>query len=263
MKMRILVSNDDGIDAPGLRTLVKVLGEEHEVYVAAPDGERSSFSHSVTYWRLDNKAREREVEGAVKAWAINATPADCVYYGIETLLEEKPDLVVSGINKGENLSSDCIYSGTVGAAMEGMMMGVPAMAVSYCSYKDEQFETSARVALALIPYLMKEENRKAFVLNVNVPAISKEEIKGIRATKLDGYKIYHKKIERIPCEDGSFILHCPNQPGLAAGLGDSLDGDITAVRNGYVSVTPLYEDMADHRQLGMMENWNSISLNVK
>lgn len=258
--MRILVSNDDGIDAPGLRTLVKVLAEENEVYVAAPDGERSSYSHSVTYWRLDNKAEERKVEGAVKAWAISATPADCIYYGLETLLEEKPDLVVSGINKGENLSSDCIYSGTVGAAMEGMMMGVPSMAVSYCSYTDESFETSARVALELIPYLMKEENRNAFVLNVNVPPLQKEEIKGVRATKLDGYKVYHKKIERIPCEDGSFILHCPKQPGLAAGLSDRLDADITAVRNGFVSVTPLFADMADHRQLGMMEKWNRIEL---
>ena len=258
--MRILVSNDDGINAPGLRTLVKVLGKEHEVYVVAPEGERSSYSHSVTYWRLDNKAWEREVEGAVKAWAVDATPADCVYYGIETLLKDKPDLVISGINKGENLSSDCVYSGTVGAAMEGMMMGVPAMAVSYCSYTDNSFETSAHVALNLIPYFMKEENRHAFVLNVNVPV---EEIKGVRATRLDGYKVYHKKIEHIPCEDGSFILHCPNQPGLAAGLSDRLDADITAVRNGYVSVTPLYADMADHRQLGMMENWNGISLHVK
>lgn len=258
--MRILVSNDDGIDAPGLRTLVKVLAKEHEVYVVAPSGERSSYSHSVTYWRLDNKAWEREVEGAVKAWAVDATPADCVYYGIETLLEEKPDLVVSGINKGENLSSDCIYSGTVGAAMEGMMMGVPAIAVSYCSYTDTAFETSAEVALWLIPYFMQEDNRNAFVLNVNVPALDLEDIKGVRATRLDGYKVYHKTIERIPCEDGSFILHCPNQPGLSAGLSDRLDADITAVRNGYVSVTPLYADMADHRQLGMMEKWNRIIL---
>ena len=114
--------------------------------------------------------------------------------------------------------------------------------------------------LALHPYFMKEENRNAFVLNVNVPV---GEIKGVRATRLDGYKLYHKKIEHIPCADGSFILHCPNQPGLAAGLSDRLDADITAVRNGYVSVTPLYADMADHRQLGMMESWNGISLHVK
>ena len=258
--MRILVSNDDGIDAPGLRTLAKVLGEKHEVYVFAPNGERSSLSHSVTYWRLDNKAYKREVEGALAAWAIDGTPADCVYYGITTFMEKKPDLVITGINRGENLSTDCLYSGTVGAAAEGTVMGIPAIAVSYCGKADEDYETSAYIAEALIPYLMAEEECRKILLNVNVPAVARKDIKGIRITSFEGMKDYVKKIECVDLDDGSIVLHCPRQDCGLTGERRTLDGDITAVRCGYVSVTPLGLDMVDHHRSKMLEKWDDIEL---
>lgn len=258
--MRILVSNDDGIDAPGLRELVKVLGKEHEVYVFAPNREKSSFSRSVTYWRLDNKAYAREVEGAGQAWAIDGTPADCVYYGMTTFMEEKPDLVITGINRGENLSTDCLYSGTVGAAAEGVIMGVPAIAVSYCGRDDADYTTSAEITLALLPYVMKEESREGLLLNVNVPALPKEKICGIRMTSFEGRKDYVKHIVCQKQDDGSILLHCPKQEGGLKDERGTLDADITAVNNGYVSVTPLSLDMVDYHQLGMMERWNQIEL---
>lgn len=258
--MRILISNDDGIDAAGLRTLAAVLGREHEVYVCAPASERSSFSHSVTYWRLRNRAWEREVDGAAAAWAVDATPADCVYYGVHAFMEWKPDLIVSGINRGENLTTDCVYSGTVGAAMEGMLMGIPSMAVSCCSYEGEHYETAALAAAELIPLFMAERDRDSFVLNVNVPAVSPAGIRGVRVTSFDGVKDYRKRIVQERQADGSLLLTCPNQPAGIRGRCGTEDADVTAVENGFVSVTPLYADMVDHCRCREMRHWNDVRL---
>ncbi len=128
--MRILITNDDGINAPGLAALAARFGKEHEVYVCAPEGQSSAASHSVLYFRKDLSVREAEIEGARQAWAADGTPADCVYLAVCGLLPELPDIILSGINKGWNVSTDCIYSGTAGAASEGMVLGFPAMAVS-------------------------------------------------------------------------------------------------------------------------------------
>ena len=166
--MRILVSNDDGIMADGLITLVKRLSEEHEVYVAAPDRQRSAYSHSVTYFLRDLHARLIEVPGAYKAWSVDGTPADCVYAAVCGLMEEAPDLVVSGINRGWNVSYDCIYSGTVGAASEGTILGIPSIAVSLASDRPYEFETSAEITAQLLKRFMEDPDRYEYVLNVNI-----------------------------------------------------------------------------------------------
>lgn len=258
--MRILISNDDGIDAPGLRILAAVLGSEHEVYVCAPASERSSFSHSVTYWRLQNRAWKREVEGTAAAWAAEATPADCVYYGVHAFMEQKPDLVVSGINRGENLTTDCVYSGTVGAAMEGMLMGIPSIAVSCCSYTGKHYDTAAMAVKELIPLFMAEEEKDSFVLNVNVPDVSADRIRGIRVTSFDGVKDYRKRIVKEMKEDGSILLTCPQQPAEIRGRCGTEYADVTAVEEGFVSVTPLYADMVDHQRCHIMQHWNDVML---
>lgn len=261
--MRVLIANDDGIDAPGIRMLAEVMGREHEIYVCAPSGERSSFSHSVTYWRLKNKAWKREVPGAAAAWAVDATPADCIYYGIHAFMKEMPDAVVTGINRGENLSTDCIYSGTVGAAMEGMLTGIPSMAVSLCSYTascEEDYRVSAETALRLLPMLMREKGKDRFMLNVNVPSLSREKIRGIRVTSFDGIKDYQKRIVTEKQPDGSLLLECPNQPAGVRDARNEPDADITAVRKGYVSVTPLYADMVDYRAVKELSDWNTKEL---
>ena len=250
--MRILVVNDDGIQAKGIRELVKSLSLKHEVYVCAPMSERSSFSHSVTYWRLVNKAKEEVVDGAIKAWSVDATPADCTYYGLNYFVKDKIDLVVSGINKGENLSSDVIYSGTVGAAQEGILMQVPAMAFSLCSYTSQDYSVVCKYAEKLIDMYMQDPNRLSYVCNVNVPSIKEEEVKGIKVTYLDGWKDYSKD---VTCEekDGFLWLTCNNS---FASINDSkheLEGDCEAVQQGYISVTPVGLDTVVKEQLDKMK----------
>ena len=244
--MRILVSNDDGIMADGLTTLVKRLSEEHEVYVAAPDRQRSAYSHSVTYFLRDLHAQRIEVPGAYKAWALDGTPADCVYAAVCGLMEEAPDLVVSGINKGWNVSYDCIYSGTVGAASEGTILGIPSIAVSLASDRPYEFETSAEITAQLLKRFMEDPDRYEYVLNVNVPPLPKEEIKGIRPAKFDGRKMYGRKLD-VKEEDGVLSLHCPLIDVPVDDSTRTADGDITLVEDGYVTISPIRLDWIDER----------------
>lgn len=251
--MRILVTNDDGIQSEGLRSLVKELAGRHEVYVCAPMNEKSSMSHSVTYWRLTNRAREEQVEGAVKAWSVEATPADCTYYGLNFFMEEKPDLVISGINKGENISSDVLYSGTVGAAQEGLMMQVPSMAVSLCSFTSRDYSVVCNCMESLIEKYMQDENRMRYVCNINVPAVSAEKIKGMLVTKLDGRKEYTKNVTCERQEDGTMLLTCKNAPADVQDGNHTLSGDYEAVRQGYISITPIGLDTVDDFSLNRMK----------
>lgn len=257
-KMKILVANDDGIDAPGLRALVKRLAREYDVFVCAPNGERSSMSHAVTYWRLDNEAYQRKVNGAIEAWAVDGTPADCVYYGLNVFWKGQIDAVVSGINRGENLNADVPYSGTVGAAMEGLMLGVPSMAVSLCSFTSDQFETCAEVASLLLKRYLADRNRLSYVCSVNVPPVSYGQLRGVRITCFDHFKSYADKQVTMEKVKDHVILHC--HP--AAPLYEKkplADGDRNAVEQGYVSVTPVGMDMVRHDIREKMYSWNDIA----
>ena len=258
--MRILLANDDGIAAEGLVTLARVLAEKHEVYACAPDRERSSASHSVTYWRLDNTAERVNVPGAKEAWKISGTPADCVFYGLNTFFAGKIDLVISGINNGENMSTDVVYSGTIGAAEEGLMMGVPAMAVSLCRYSPEFYETAAEIAAELIPLYMKQKNRLKYVCSLNIPDLPREEIKGIRITQFDGFKDFSKAVIQKPCEDGRVILTCPNAAPVLKNMMHSEKGDLEAVKAGYVSVTPIGMNYSIQMDEIDEEEWTGFSL---
>ncbi|MBR2067056.1 MAG: 5'/3'-nucleotidase SurE, partial [Solobacterium sp.] len=204
--MKILLTNDDGIQAKGIRTLAKVLSSEHEIYIVAPEGERSANSHAITYYRINHEAIREEVDGAKEAWAIvGATPADCTYYALHTILKDRePDLVISGINHGENFSSDCKYSGTVSAAMEGLIAGYPSIATSLCSYTSREFEVAAEVIRDLIPYYMQDELRHEYTLNVNIPSCAKEEIKGFKVTHFDSQRIYEKNIDLMHKEGNRY-----------------------------------------------------------
>ncbi len=258
-KLRILVANDDGIDAPGLRALVKRLSLDHDVYVCAPDGERSSMSHAVTYWRLNNEAQRREVPGAKEAWAVHGTPADCVFYGLSLFWKNKIDVVISGINQGENLNADVLYSGTVGAAMEGLMLGVPSMAVSLCSFTSDDFAPTADLAVKLLPKYMQDEKRFSYVCNINVPAIPYEKIKGIRVTQFDHFKSYTNKSIDMIHQDGRILLHCQQDPPTYP-QAPLEDGDRNVVEQGYVSVTPIGTDMVTRDILHDLYLWNDFSL---
>ena len=249
--MKILLSNDDGIDAAGIRALADILSPEYEVYVSAPEGQRSGYSHSCTYFSRVNRAWKREIPGAKAAWAVEATPADCVYYGINAFMEEAPDLVISGINQGPNMADDCIYSGTVGAAGEAMVHHIPAIAVSLDSFDSQDFRAAAAFVKEVIPVFMADEDRYSFILNINVPA---GEIKGVKVTRLENGREYTKDVS-VREEDGCLYLTCRAKP---VGIHSTVIGDVTAVAEGYISLTPLMHDMTHHESRLKMHAYKGI-----
>lgn len=234
--MKILLANDDGIDAKGIHALIHALKEDYELYVCAPVTQRSGYSHSVTYFAKDNRFEIRNIPGVKKAWAADATPADCVYYGIYAMMDEKPDLVISGINQGENLSDDVLYSGTIGAACEALIAGIPAMAVSLCSYESDDFSASAEIACNLIPVYM--QGRKDYVMSINVPPLPYKDIKGYRICRSEKGRNYAKHVSIQSLEDHTCILHTDNtRPHMKQKV--HAGSDVDAVANGYVSLTPI------------------------
>lgn len=252
--MKILLSNDDGIDAKGIKTLAKVLGKTHEVYVIAPVTQKSGFSHSVTYFYGDRKAWRRiDIEGAFEAYAVEGTPADCVYFGCYGFLEEKPDVVISGINHGPNLSTDALYSGTIGAAAEGLVAEIPSIAVSLCTHEEYDFTTAAEVVRDILPLFMQREDRLEYVLSINVPALPKEKIKGYKVTRFDGMRDYEKEVFIEEGED-SLILRCPNQPVRTKNQ-IGIEGDVSAVENGYISITPITMDWSSYAHIDALKDF--------
>lgn len=246
--MNILVSNDDGIDARGLRVLVKALAElpENNVYVWAPDGQRSACGHSITMTK-PIFMRERQVDGAVEAWALSGTPADCVKSGIKKLKREKNidiDAVFSGINHGGNIGSDVLYSGTVSAAAEGVLCGVPSVAVSVGDYlpSDEMLENCSTIIKDICRKAIPQMNSRT-ILNVNFPPIPPSEIKGLKITKL-GPREYAENFEDMKGPRGQRYYWYSGEMVVYEGLPE--DYDVMAQQDGYVSVTPLQLDLTNH-----------------
>ncbi len=244
--MRILISNDDGYQAPGLEHLAEALGTLGEVTVVAPDRDRSGASNSLT---LDNPIRATEMpNGFIR---VDGTPTDCVHLAITGLLEQEPDIVVSGINAGANLGDDVLYSGTVAAAMEGRFLGLPAIAVSMITGTPQHFGTAARIARRLVAALQEDPLPGNTILNVNVPDLAYEDLAGIRVTRL-GHR--HKSEPVIRMEDPrGRPIYWVGPPGGEQDAGEGTD--FHAVRNGFVSVTPLYVDLTQHQALSGLAEW--------
>ncbi|MCH8476683.1 MAG: 5'/3'-nucleotidase SurE [Wenzhouxiangella sp.] len=247
--MHILIANDDGVYAPGIRLLAQRLSDHCDrVTVVAPDRDRSGASNSLT---LDQPIRvERQDDGRYKVFG---TPTDCVHVAITGLLEAEPDMVVSGINAGANLGDDVLYSGTVAAAMEGRFLGLPAMAVSlvYGSKGPRHYETAAEAACILMKQLLAEPLPADTILNVNVPDQPWAEIRGFETTRL-GHR--HRSENVIPLEDPrgrSFFWVGP--PGDEEDNGPGTD--FNAVRQGYVSVTPIHVDLTRYQALEQVSHW--------
>jgi len=244
--VKILLSNDDGYRAPGLAALAAALSPLAEVTVVAPERDRSGASNSLT---LDLPMRaQRADNGFIR---VDGTPTDCVHIGITGLLDEEPDMVVSGVNAGPNLGDDVIYSGTVAAAMEGRFLGLPAMAVSVGSHTPEHFETAARVARELVERLQTRPLAPDVILNVNVPDLPYDQLKGLVATRL-GHR--HKAEPAVKTRDprGRTIYWIgPAGPEQDAGPGT----DFHAMREGFVSVTPLHVDLTRHASLDGLATW--------
>jgi 5'-nucleotidase len=244
--MKILVSNDDGYQSPGLIMLADALSGLGEVIVVAPERDRSGASNSLT---LDVPLRaSRMANGFIR---VDGTPTDCVHLALTGLPGIDPDIVVAGINHGPNLGDDVLYSGTVAAATEGRFLGLPAIAVSMSSHEPQHLETGAAVAVRLVSRLREAPLESSIILNVNVPDIPYDQLKGFVATRL-GHR--HKAESVIPAADprGRRIYWVgPAGPEQDAGPGT----DFSAVRGGCVSITPLQVDLTRHSALEPLRQW--------
>ncbi len=244
--MRILLSNDDGYQAPGLKALAAALETVAEVVVVAPDRDRSGASNSLT---LEMPIRAHSMDDGVIR--VEGTPTDCVHLAITGLLEQEPDMVVAGINAGANMGDDVIYSGTVAAATEGRFLGYPAMAVSMASHAPRHFETGAQVALQLIRRLQRKPLAAESILNVNVPDLPMEEIQGFCITRL-GHRHKAEPVVRELDPRGRPIYWVgPAGPEQDAGPGT----DFHALRQGCVSITPLQVDLTRHQAIDPLRHW--------
>lgn len=246
--MKILISNDDGYRAEGLQALTTALAALAEVTVVAPDRNRSGASNSLT---LDMPLRVFQYD-ANRFYVGNGTPTDCVHLAISGLFDYEHDMVVSGINDGANLGDDVLYSGTVAAAIEGRFLGLPAIAISLViqPHSEQHFATAARVASELVMRVQRSPLQAA-ILNVNVPDLPYDQIKGYEVTRL-GYRHRSERIVRSADPRGRPVYWVgPAGGGQDAGPGT----DFHAVANGYVSVTPLQIDLTRHSMLDDMRAW--------
>lgn len=247
--MRVLVSNDDGVDAPGIQILARHLRQAgHEVTVVAPDRDRSGASNSLT---LDLPIRVRRIDR--HTCAVAGTPTDCVHLALTGMLEFEPDIVVSGINNAANLGDDVIYSGTVSAAMEGRFLGLPAVAVSLVSrgHDPRHFDTAARAAVEIVSRLKADPLPADTILNVNVPDLPWEQLKGYAATRLGNR---HRAAGCIAHTDprGNIVYWIgPAGPEADAGPGT----DFHAVRDGHIAITPIQVDLTRYTALDKLAGW--------
>jgi 5'-nucleotidase len=244
--MRILLSNDDGCRAPGLRCLADALRPHCELTVVAPDRNRSGASNSLT---LSNPVRAtRHDDGVV---CVDGTPTDCVHLALTGLMEREPDMVVSGINAGPNLGDDVLYSGTVAAAMEGRHLGLPAIAVSCAGAQPQHYDTAARVTLLLIQRLQIERLANDAVLNVNVPDVPFEQLAGFAVTRLGNR---HKAEKAIKDKDPrNRTIWWIGNAGAEQDCGPGTDFHAIAQRT--VSITPIDTDLTHHRALENVGKW--------
>lgn len=242
--MIILVSNDDGIQSEGIIALEESLSKLGEIYTVAPDREQNSMSHALT---LHRPLRVREV--GARRYSVDGTPTDCVKLALTGLLPVRPNLVVSGINKGPNLGDDIIYSGTVSAAIESTLLGIPSVAVSLVTYEEFLFDGAAEFTLALTGRIAEFGVPPNTLLNINVPPGPKEAIKGWRLTRMGKRHYKEEVIERIDPRGRKYYWIGGDSLGF-----DSDEGtDCVAVHEGYISVTPLQVDMTNHRFLQEMK----------
>ncbi|NLI13677.1 5'/3'-nucleotidase SurE [Pelotomaculum propionicicum] len=250
--MRILLSNDDGIEADGLNELRAALQEKHEIYVVAPDRERSATGHKITVHR-PLRVKEWTYPGsAATGWAVDGTPADCVKLGLEALLPEPPDLVISGINFGPNLGTDVLYSGTVSAAVEGTINGIPSLAVSLASYEFRDFSYAGDFIKQIIAAMGKELPART-LLNINAPPGMP---RGTKVTRL-GNRRYVNIFDKRTDPRGRVYFWMAGEP-FDLDIDDP-ETDVWAVKEGYISITPVQFDLTDYSFLeNLRENIKKI-----
>jgi 5'-nucleotidase len=246
MKRVLMLTNDDGFDARGLSVLEQVLTHLGDVFVVAPMVEQSGSSHSLTLGKhiVTEKIDDRH-------YKVDGTPTDCVLLGLQGLLKTKPDLLISGINHGPNMGEDVTYSGTVAAAIEGMILGIPSLAISSLQRNLEDGDEISRVARVIVEAALQRGLPDGSLLNVNIPNPSISPIRGVKITKL-GSRAYENLLTEEKSEGSkrSYMIR-----GKDPIWKDDDGTDIVAVHMGYVSVTPLHIDLTDYRTIVDMETW--------
>ncbi|MEJ2365071.1 MAG: 5'/3'-nucleotidase SurE [Deltaproteobacteria bacterium] len=249
--MKILLTNDDGIYAKGIEVLHKHLSKDHEVVVVAPETEQSAVGHAIT---LTDPLLVRPVNrnGVFFGYAVKGTPADCVKLAINELVEQQPDLVVSGINLGANVGINLIYSGTVSAATEGAILGVSSMAVSINTFKDPDFEPAARFARLLARLVNKFGIPAHTSLNVNVPAIAEDAIKGVRITRQGVTRFVESFDRRVDPRENVYYWQCGSTPPLE----EDNDTDACALARDYISITPIHHDLTNYGFMESLRSWS-------
>lgn len=260
MALIILLTNDDGIHANGIQAMRRELEglPDAEIWVVAPDRERSASGHAITLHRpiFPVEVHLPAGEGPrTHLYSVSGTPADCAKLGIEELLPRRPDLVISGINRGSNLGTDVLYSGTVSAAIEGTILGIPAIAVSYASFEaadPADYALAARFTRTLAARVLQEGLPQGTLLNVNVPAVEPEDVTGIAVTKL-GVRLYRNQWDRRVDPRGKVYYWLAGE--LMEQHNDP-DTDVVAVQQNKISVTPIQLDMTDYSLIKNLKGWN-------
>ncbi len=253
MKPLILVVNDDGITAPGIRELIDVMKEFGEIYVVAPDSPQSGMGHAIT---LNNTLRAEKVSpgnNGIEEYSCSGTPVDCVKLAVNNLMPRKPDLIVSGINHGSNSSINVIYSGTMSAAMEGALEGIPSIGFSLLDHRREaDFSVSKEVVRVIIRNVLENGMPADICLNVNIPVVTTKELKGIKVCRQAKGNWEEEFEERMDPNKRSYYW----LTGSFVNYDNGEDTDIWALENGYVSVVPVQFDLTAHHSMQKLNNWN-------
>lgn len=252
--MNILISNDDGILAPGLRALANTLARDthHHLTVVSPDRERSATGHALTLHkplRLDPV--KEGFASTISAWACSGTPSDCIKLGLDALLPQPPDWVLSGINRGSNLGTDVLYSGTVSAAMEGLLEGIPSIAVSLASFTATDFQPAADFIVSLLQKLERDPLPQAALLNINVPPLTSQEILGVVVAPL-GIRKYTDIFEQRTDPRGRSYYWLAGEV-----ITENIDplSDLQAIQERYITLTPLQFNLTDYQTLPQLQQW--------
>jgi len=248
--MKILLTNDDGINADGIRAFKNALMEIGDVIVVAPEAEMSAVGHSIT---LSDPLRVREVRhnGQLFGMAVNGTPADCVKIAVRAILPEPPDMVISGINHGQNVATNIIYSGTVSAATEGTILGIPSVAVSLASFTGGDFSVAAEYSIRIIKQVAARKLPPDTLVNVNVPAVSADQVQGIKVCRMGMSKFTEVFERRVDPRDRDYYW----QGGHMEMSPQDMETDIYWLSRNWVTVTPIHYDLTDHKLMGAMLKW--------
>ncbi|MBI3098955.1 MAG: 5'/3'-nucleotidase SurE [Planctomycetes bacterium] len=249
--MLVLLTNDDGIYAPGIDALYQAVRRVADVAVIAPDAERSASGHAITL-TLPLRVHEARRHNAFFGFAVDGTPADCVKIGVKSLLSRRPDFVLSGINRGQNTGTDVIYSGTVSAATEGTILGIPSVAISLATFEKADYGPAARFAARLLRLLRRRRLPRNVLLNVNVPPLTDRQIRGVAVTRQGTGRFEETFTKRVdPRAQVYYWLGGDRRDDLS-----TPDTDDAALEAKMISVTPIHYDLTSHEGLSVLRSWN-------